>query len=113
MAINESIDDDYEGATHSMRETIDEADIALLHCYPRIALGCFMLMMSVFVLIGVCAGGMARFCCCQTITGGSIKGCRGCCSWLIAMYCSLSTGYLFVATIGAGMACTTYFILAM
>ena len=29
------------------------------------------------------------------------------------MYCSVSTGYLFVANIGAGMACTTYFILCM
>ena len=113
LEINGAIDDDYEGATHSLRENIDEADIALLHTYLRIALGVFMCMMSVFVLIGACAGGMNRYCCCPTVTGGSLKGCAGCCPWLICMYCSVSTGYLFVANIGAGMACTTYFILCM
>ena len=113
LAANENIDDDYEGATHSLRENIDEADIALLHTYLRIALGVFMCMMSVFVLIGACVGGMNKFCCCPTRTGGSLKDCAGCCPWLICMYCSVSTGYLFVANIGAGMACTTYFILCM
>ncbi len=75
LEINEGLDDDYEGATHSLRESIDEADIALLHTYLRIALGAFMCMMSVFVLVGACVGGMSRYCCCTTRTGGSLKGC--------------------------------------
>ena len=54
LEANRNIDDDYEGATHSLRQNIDEADIALLHTYLRIALGVFMLMMAFFVLIGVC-----------------------------------------------------------
>ena len=53
LEANKNIDDDYEGATHSLRDNIDEADIALLHTYLRIALGVFMIMMAFFVLIGV------------------------------------------------------------
>ena len=60
LAINESIDDDYEGATHSIREDINEADIALLHTYLRMALGSFCCLMSFFTLVGSCAGGLAR-----------------------------------------------------
>lgn len=67
--------------------------------------------MAFFVLIGVCIGGMNRYCC-PTKHGGSGQ-CAYCCPWLIAFYCSFSTGYLFVANIGAGMACTTFFVLSI
>ena len=111
LEANKNIDDDYEGATHSLRGNIDEADIALLHTYLRVSLGVFMLMMAFFVLIGVCIGGMNRYCC-PTKHGGSGQ-CAYCIPWLIAFYCSFSTGYLFVANIGAGMACTTFFVLSI
>ena len=106
LELNEQIDD------VGTREEIDKADITLLHTYLRISLGVFMLMMSLFVLIGACIGGMNRYCC-PTRSGGSHKGCYSCCQWLICMYCSMSTGYLFVANIGSGMACTTFFILSL
>lgn len=54
---------------------------------------------------------MNRYCC-PTKHGGSGQ-CAYCCPWLIAFYCSFSTGYLFVANIGAGMACTTFFVLSI
>ena len=106
LDVNEEIDD------IGTREEIDKADIALLHTYLRVGLGVFMLLMLFFVLIGACIGGMNRYCC-PTRSGGSHKGCYSFCQWLICMYCSFSTGYLFVANIGSGMACTTYFILSL
>ena len=69
LQVNEEIDD------ISTREEIDKADIALLHTYLRIGLGVFMLLMSLFVLIGACIGGMNRYCC-PTRSGGSHAGCQ-------------------------------------
>jgi len=71
-----------ESADESTRAEFEKNDIAMLHSYIRIGLGCFMVFMSVFVLIGVCIGGMNRYCC-PSRTGGTTPGCKSFCQWII------------------------------
>jgi hypothetical protein len=94
------------------QEELRKSDIDLLHTYIRLGLGCFMVFMSLWVLIGVCLGGVNRYCC-PSRTGGSTPGCKSFCQWIIAVCCSFNTGYIFVANVGSGMGITTFFVLSM
>jgi len=89
-----------------------KADINLLHTYLRIFWGCVMVFMSLVVAIGLCIGGINRFCC-PSYSGGTTPGCKSFCQWIIVMACAFSTGYFFVANIGAGMGMTAFFTLSM
>jgi hypothetical protein len=95
-----------------MKEEFDKADIKLLHTYIRIGFGCFMVFMSLFVAIGLCIGGMNRYCC-PSYSGGSTPGCKSFCQWIIVLTLTFHTGYMFVANIGCGMGITTFFLLSM
>ena len=92
--------------------TFQEMDVNELHTYMRIGFGCFMLFMSLWVLIGCCIGGMNRYCC-PSRTGGTTPGCKSFCQWIIVLCCSVNTGYFFVANIGGGMGVTTFFCLSL
>jgi uncharacterized membrane protein YfcA len=106
ITMSEEIDDP------GFQEEMAKNDIGLLHTYIRIGFGCFMVFMSLWVVIGACIGGMNRYCC-PSRTGGSTPGCKSFCQWLIVLACSFNTGWLFVANIGAGMGVTTFFCLSL
>jgi uncharacterized membrane protein YfcA len=95
-----------------LKASYDEHDIDLLHTYIRLGFGCFMVFMSIWVLIGVCIGGVNRYCC-PSKTGGTTPGCKSFCQWLIVMACCFNTGYMFVATIGSGTGVTVFFLLSL
>lgn len=95
-----------------LKASYDEHDIELLHTYIRLGFGCFMVFMSIWVLVGVCIGGVNRFCC-PSHTGGTTPGCKSFCQWLIVMGCCFNTGYMFVATIGSGTGVCTFFLLSL
>jgi hypothetical protein len=95
-----------------IKADFDKGDIKLLHTYIRIGFGCFMVFMSLFVAIGLCIGGMNRFCC-PSYSGGSTPGCKSFCQWIIILTLTFHTGYMFVANIGAGMGITTFFMLSV
>ena len=106
IAFDKEVDDP------GFRDTIAKSDVELLHTYIRLGFGAFMCVMSVFVLIGCCIGGMNRFCC-PSYTGGSTPGCKSFCQWIIVWALTFNTGYLFVANIGVGMGMTTFFLLSI
>jgi len=117
MDINEDIDDDAFRLEIEKKRDCDleggcSADINKLHTYIRIGFGCFMIFMSFWVLIGICIGGMNRYCC-PSRTGGSTPGCKSFCQWLIIMCCCFNTGYIFEANIGCGAGLTTFFLLSV
>jgi hypothetical protein len=95
-----------------VRESLRQSDLELLHTYLRLGIGCFMCVMSVAVCIGVCIGGVNRFCC-PSRTGGSTPGGKSACQWIVVLLCAFSTGYIFVANIGGGMALFTFFTLSL
>jgi len=107
LDINEDIDDGED-----IKEDINEANIDFLHTYVRIAFGCFMVFMSLWVLIGCCIGGMNHYCC-PSRTGGSTPGCKSFCQWIICLGCCFNTGWLFLANIGAGAGVTSFFLLSL
>jgi F-type H+-transporting ATPase subunit c len=94
------INDDTDDPT--FRNEFDQRDINNLHTYLRIGFGCFMCFMSLFIAIGLCLGGVNRFCC-PSYSGGTTPGCKSFCQWIIVLAFSFHTGWLFVANIGAGM----------
>jgi len=96
----------------NLRASYDGNDIELLHTYIRLGFGCFMVFMSIWVMIGVCIGGVNRYCC-PSKTGGTTPGCKSFCQWIIVMCCCFITGYMFVATIGSGTGITTFFLLSV
>jgi hypothetical protein len=103
---------DDTNAPGTLSHTANKADIHLLHTYLRLAFGCFMVFMSVWVLIGVCIGGVNRYCC-PSRTGGTTPGCKSFCQWIIVLLCAFNTGWLFVANIGCGAGVTTFFTLSL
>ena len=106
ISIDKEVDDP------GFKEELDKNDIDLLHTYIRIGFGCFMVFMSLWVVIGACIGGMNRYCC-PSRTGGTTPGCKSFCQWIIVICCSFNTGWFFVANIGAGMGVTTFFCLSL
>jgi len=106
IAMDKEVDDP------GFRDTISKSDIELLHTYIRLGFGAFMCVMSVFVFIGCCIGGMNRYCC-PSHTGGSTPGCKSFCQWIIVWALTFNTGWLLVANIGAGMGMTTFFLLSI
>jgi len=95
-----------------LRREVDKSDIALLHTYIRIGFAVFMMFMSFWVLLGVCMGGVNRYCC-PSFSGGSTPGCKSFCQWIIVLLCAFNTGWLLVANIGCGMGVTSFFTLCL
>ena len=91
---------------------VNEMDLDFLHTYIRIGLGSLFVLLSLLGFIGTCTGGVHRFCC-PTRSGGAHRGCYSVFQWLLVLGCSFLSGYLFLATIGAGMGVTTFFALSV
>ena len=106
LSIDEATDDP------NIRAEFDKNDIEKLHTYLRLGFGCFMLFMSIWALVGVCIGGMNRYCC-PSHTGGSTPGGKSFCQWIIVLCCTFNSGWLFVSNIGSGMGVTTFFTLSL
>ena len=105
--------DIYDGTEDpAVKEDWEEMEINLLHTYIRLGLGCFMVFMSVWVLIGVCIGGVNRYCC-PSFTGGTTPGGKSFCQWIIVIFCCINTGWMFVATIGCGSGIMSFFLLSV
>ena len=104
--------DIYDGTEDpAVKEDWEEMEINMLHTYIRLGLGCFMVFMSIWVLIGVCIGGVNRYCC-PSFTGGTTPGGKSFCQWIIVIFCCINTGWMFVATIGCGSGIMSFFLLS-
>jgi len=105
--------DVYEGTEDpEVKKDWEEMEINMLHTYIRLGLGCFMVLMSIWVLIGVCIGGVNRYCC-PSFTGGTTPGGKSFCQWIIVIFCCINTGWMFVATVGCGSGIMTFFLLSL
>jgi uncharacterized membrane protein YfcA len=105
--------DIYDGTEDpEVKKDWEEMEIDMLHTYIRLGLGCFMVFMSLWVLIGVCIGGVNRYCC-PSFTGGTTPGGKSFCQWIIVIFCCINTGWMFVATVGCGSGIMTFFLLSV
>jgi len=82
-------------------------EVARLHTHLRLLLGAVVCLAASVCLIGLCIGGV-HTACCPTSTGGAHAGCVSLPLWLLVGLCSFTSGYLFLATLGTGMAATTF-----
>jgi uncharacterized membrane protein YfcA len=113
LSLKDIFMDIYDGTEDpEVKKDWEEMKIGMLHTYIRLGLGCFMVFMSVWVFIGVCIGGVNRYCC-PSFTGGTTPGGKSFCQWIIVIFCCINTGWMFVATIGCGSGIMSFFLLSV
>jgi len=95
---------------------VADADVDLLATYLRMSLGGVMVILAMLALVGTClggGGGVHRFACPSKSGGARRQSCGSCLAWFAVSACAFSSGYLFLANVGAGVAVTSFFAISV
>ena len=119
-AASSSDDDDVAVGPHvellKQLPFVADADVDLLATYLRMSLGGVMVILALLALVGTClggGGGVHRFACPSKSGGARRQSCGSCLAWFAVSACAFSSGYIFLANVGAGVAVTSFFAISV